>query len=54
MRMAKVRIAAARRLRDKWVRIWMLHRKMVYDEVKRLEKIAREEAEQRRLAELER
>ena len=36
-RLAKVRIRAARRLRDKWLLIWIRHRLSVYAEVRRLE-----------------
>ena len=36
-RLAKVRITAARRLRDKWIRNWIQRRVAVYAEVRRLE-----------------
>lgn len=51
--MARVRIKAAKRLRDKQLLIWIRSRVAVYKEVKRLELIAREEAERQRLRDLE-
>jgi len=35
--MAKVRITAAKRLRDRWLLQWVKRRKEVYAEVRRLE-----------------
>ena len=52
--MARVRMKAAKRLRDKCILEWMKRRVAHYKEVKRLAELARLEAEKNRLAELER
>ena len=54
LKVAKVRQKTASRLRDKWVLQWIRARLAIYKEVKRLEQIAREEAEKERLQQLER
>ena len=41
-------------MRDKWVLEWVRGRVAIYKEVKRLEEIAKKEAEKARLDELER
>ena len=49
IRMARVRVKAARRLRDRKLREWVKYRVAVIREVKRLEELARQEAEKQRL-----
>ena len=53
LRLAKVRIKAARRLRDKHLLAWMKERLAIYKEVKRLEEIARTDEEKIRLENIE-
>ena len=49
VKMAAIRRKAARKLRDKHLLEWLKHRVAVLREVKRLEEIARREAEEARL-----
>ena len=54
LRYIRVRMRAAKRLRDKWILEWVRRRVDAIREAKRLEDIARAEAEKLRLEELNR
>ena len=53
LRVIRVRMRAAKRLRDKWILDWVRRRVAAHREAKRLEEIARAEAERLRLEELD-
>lgn len=53
VKLASIRIKHARKLRDKHLLSWVRSRVAVYQEVKRLEQLALEEAEEKRLKDLE-
>ncbi len=53
VRLARIRIRFAKRVRDRNLRHWIKYKIQIIREVKRLELIALEEAEKKRLQDLE-
>jgi len=54
LKLTRVRMRVAQRVRDAHLRTWLRSRVEVYAEIKRLEAIGLQEEQQRRLAEIER